>query len=256
MADPGDPARALHDPAPPESRAAPEVGRRAARVAAVALVLLGLLVLLGWVIGSDALRRVVVDGPRMKPYTAIAFVVTGLAVLLPRARAVGLLIVLTWSVLSGGEWFLGALGGFDQWLIGSTPDGPQPGRAARPTVIAFGALALAGLVDHRAVLGAVGAPAAQAGLRCCALIRAGLLVIAAGTAYGALVGYLVGNNAFYGSAGVTGSAVHTALGLLVAVFALVALEPERAPARWLVARKSPGSSRARGWPGPCSRPCS
>lgn len=216
---------AAADPRPPSP-----AGLTLARAAATVLVLLGLLVLLGWLLEADILRRVVLAGPRMTPYTAIAFVLVGGAVLAGgRLRAACLAAVLAWALVTGGEWLLGGLGGFDRWLIPGAPDSPEAGRAAQTTVVAFGALSLAALLGDRAPR-----------------LRVALLTSAGAVAYGALIGHLVGDQDFYGKAGTSGTAIHTAVGLLVAVVALAALRPEAVPARWVLSRTFSGFVAASG----------
>lgn len=206
----------------PRSVAAPAVVDRAERVArslGAGLVAMGVLVLIGWATDVEALLRIIPGGPRMVPYTALAFCCFGTAVALgdarPRVRQALLVVLLAWSVLTLAEWLLGLGNGFDALLTGRGYTDSQPGRAAPPTVVGFGLLAVAAMTTRSAV-------------------RTGLLTAGGLVAFGAVIGHVLGVDNFYGRQDVTGTALHTAIGLLVATGALTFAHGGREPARTLL----------------------
>jgi PAS domain S-box-containing protein len=132
-------------------------------VAAGALaVVVGALVLVGWAFDINALKSVLPDWVSMKPNTALAFLLTGITVLLScphsipdgdesaaaasfstpwsRAGHLGTLLAGLIGLLSLGEYAFGWNPGFDQWLFPEPPGAvgtSHPGRMAPDTALCF-----------------------------------------------------------------------------------------------------------------------
>ena len=133
-----------------------------------AAMLVGAAVLVGWALDSAALKSVLPGWVSMKPNTAVAFLLTGIAVLLPRpprpplhrppspaslrlSRACALLAGLI-GLLSLAEYAFAWNPGFDQWLFTEPPGAvgtSHPGRMAPDTAICFVLLAVGGEFSRR-----------------------------------------------------------------------------------------------------------
>ena len=122
---------------------------------AVLAAVTGGLVLVGWAFDIDALKSILPVWVAMKPNTAIAFILTGIAVLpfsLPPAtlftrlaRLCGLLAGLI-GLLTLCEYASGWNPGFDQWLFpepASAVGTSHPGRMAPEAALCFALLAAA-----------------------------------------------------------------------------------------------------------------
>ena len=150
------------------------------RGAAVACILIGGQVLLGWALGVDVLKSLLPGLVTMKANTAVGFVLGGLALLRPTRRwgaACGAGVAAL-GLLTLAEYFLGVDLGIDQWLFREPPGAigtPFPNRMAPTTALCF-ALLGAALVLANTGRGLV---AAQS-----------LALAAATVAVTALVGYL------------------------------------------------------------------
>jgi len=115
----------------------------AAHVCASWVLAVGLLVLLGWATGSEALKRILPEMASMKANTALCFVLCGTALLL-RGRP-RVLIVLAGAagviaLVSLGEDLLGWHAGIDQVLFQDDPGGihaRHPGRMSIITAVSF-----------------------------------------------------------------------------------------------------------------------
>jgi two-component system cell cycle sensor histidine kinase/response regulator CckA len=113
-------------------------------VAATVAVAVGVVVLLGWWLGIDALKSIVPGVLTMKVNTAIAFVLLGTGMLLrargSRAAVLPLAAVVALSALVGSQYLLGRDLGVDQWLFREPPGQIgtlQPNRMAPLTVVCF-----------------------------------------------------------------------------------------------------------------------
>jgi PAS domain S-box-containing protein len=181
---------------------------RVARRCALAVLLVGLLVLTGWALEIEALKRVLPGLASMKPNTALGFVLAGIALALRRRSGVRLACGAAMIVLGGlslAQDVTGADFGIDQLLF-REPLGavhtPHPGRMSAITAVNFLLLgnALLLLGTHRAAL---------------RRILETLTLIAGGAALLALIGYLYNVAALYGLYGFGSIAIHTAATFLL-----------------------------------------
>jgi PAS domain S-box-containing protein len=184
-----------------------------ARLAGAAVTLIGGLTLIGWVLDVPRLTNVWPELPTMKVNTALAFVLSGLAVFRirdPLTRTDLALLRLAASVLAVGglatlwQYVTGADLGIDQWLVRDTagaPGSPFPGRMSPITAMNFVLLG--------AGLGLLTRPRAA---------RAAQSLILAVGAIGlvTLIGYLYGVSALVGEFNVYSTiALHTTVAFLV-----------------------------------------
>lgn len=218
--------------------------RTIARVGGGLLLLLGVLVLLGWVRNIGILTSVLPDRITMKPNTAIGFLFLGLALFLlagtRRTRntqiwcaacAAGVILA---GLLTSTEYFLHADLGIDQWMFKDAAQFPYPGRMAHITAFTF---CLAGLSVLLLALSEKRATVSQA--------------LAATTGLGAIfaiIGYLYGVPLLYGSIEYTSMALHTGAGFLVAALSILFCRPDLGlmsvltnpyPGGWLARRLLP-----------------
>ena len=119
---------------------------RISRGAGIAVVLLGLIALLGWSLGVEALKSVVPGLHSMKVNTALCFILAGVAVgLLPARgawliRAMATVALVAIALISIGEYVVGHDLGIDEWFVRdpvSVRNGLPPGRMALATALAF-----------------------------------------------------------------------------------------------------------------------
>ena len=209
--------------------------QRVPPLAAVLAVVVGMMVLVGWVLQLPLLTRVVPSLPAMMPNTAAAFVLAGTALWLLGPPAAGhwrrrlgqglaLLVALFGGVVLG-EYVVGWRLGLDLWLFRDELAGAGmrfPGRPSPHTAVAFVLVGLAlALLDadrrrgHRPAM--VLAP------------------LSAAVSLGVLLGYIYQVRYLYGMATVTGMALHTAVTFLVLNTALLACRPDRQPTRTFIA---------------------
>ncbi len=145
------------DPVSGAPAAQPRMTPKLVVAAAGALaVVVGALALAGWALDIDVLKSVLPDWVSMKPNTAVAFLLTGIAVLLSgprpppeadealtpwsRAGRLGSLLAGLIGLLSLGEYAFGWNPGFDQWLFPEplgTVGTSHPGRMAPDTALCF-----------------------------------------------------------------------------------------------------------------------
>ena len=198
-------------------------------------ILLGTVVLLGWVLGSELLTGIGPGQTTMKANTASSLCALGAAVLLRRfgarraAAGVGLLVLAV-----GGatlvEYLLGTGGGIDE-LVFVDPNRLQAGRMGVNTAAAFCLLGTALLLLRR-------------GGRRPTLAAHGCAIGALTIAFLAVMGYLNGIKALYGPASYTAMALSTALALsLVALSFLASSSAYGLPA--IALAPSPGGRIAR-----------
>jgi diguanylate cyclase (GGDEF)-like protein len=207
-----------------------------ARGAAVAVILIGVLVLVGWTWRIDWLTSIMPGGAQMKPNTAFGFVVAGLALLASRSGAAPLLRPAGWLSL-----LLLALGmatlhqflhdvdlGIDSLLVnpGWPPSDPLTGaRMSQLTALAFALLGLLGMVRNHVVVQAL------------AMLVLLLALFALGAA-----SYALGSSDRF--IGLNPIAVHTAFCLLLLALGWLASRPESGMMR-AVSADSLGGSLAR-----------
>ena len=113
-------------------------------VAAFVAVAVGMVVLLGWWFGVDALKSIAPGVLTMKVNTAITFVLLGIGLLLrargSHAAVLPLAAVIILSGVVGSQYLLGGDLGVDQWLFRELPGQIgtiEPNRMAPMTVICF-----------------------------------------------------------------------------------------------------------------------
>jgi len=206
------------------------------RLAALAVLLLGGAVLIGWLFEVEFLRRPAPGLVAMKFNTAGGFLATGAALLALRAaplgsrrRVLGLALaalVATLGALTLLEYLAGVDLGVDQllWM-----DEPHPlataylGRMAPGTAVSFLLLGVSLLLLERWSSASLWAAAA-------AHVLATL----------ALVGYAYGVSALYGLGAYTSMALHTAAGLWLGSLAILAAPPARGFPRVFVSRTAGG----------------
>ena len=133
-----------------------------AALAGLAATAVGIVALVGWILGIDALKSLLPGLLTMKVNTAICFVLLGSALLVlsratddPRARSAGVLLAgaaASVALATGGQYVTGIDLGIDQLLF-TDPAGSVgtvvPGRMSPVTAICFVLLALAALAAPR-----------------------------------------------------------------------------------------------------------
>jgi PAS domain S-box-containing protein len=209
--------------------------RLVAPLAAMLVMVVGVLVLGGWALQLPLLTSVVASLPAMMPNTAVAFLLTGAALWLlgPQhasrwRRRVGQGIALVVALFGGvvlGEYLAGWRLGLAVWLFGQelTSGGMRfPGRPSPHTAVAFVLVGLAlALLDadrrggHR--------PAMM------------LAPLSAAVALVALLGYGYHVRYLYALSAATGMALHTAVMFVLVNLAVLASRPERQPVRTFLA---------------------
>ena len=218
----------------------PRFARTIPFVAGTSAAGIGLLVLLGWALGSDALKTVVPGLIAMQPLTAVCFILSGVALAAaPRQKGswwtvlAPAILVLLISLQTLIEYAFDADFGTDQLLFGNLVDRQplaygHPGRMAEPTAISFACSALALLLAR-----------SRAGLAYSFCATAPLIVAAA-----VLLGYLFGVEPLGAVFAFTYVAIHTALGLGLLAVSLLALRPDVGWVRYMLGR-SVGAAAAR-----------
>jgi PAS domain S-box-containing protein len=186
---------------------------------------LGAVGVIGWLTGLTWLTVIVPGQPQMKANTALALLLVGIAGALRRKQHAGrsrtalancaALIVFAVGAETLAEYALQIDLHIDQ-LLAPSSGGPYPGRPSPPTAFALASLGAALLVFDLRVGGHF-RPSEW------------LALCAAFTAFVSLVGIVLGVGPLYrlpGTAAVTGVAVPTAVGLLLASAGLLLLRPE------------------------------
>lgn len=203
---------------------APPWAERIPRVVALILLGLGLLVLIGWLLDLDPLKRVLPGLVSMKVNTALAFLFLGAGLAAaapvdPRHRsALGARLfggpVLALALLTLLQYLTGASLGIDEALIpdDDTTDTPAAGRMSLVTALGLAFAASTLLFDTFRFRWRRGAQWANA-----VLVGISLLATA---------GFLYGDRSFTGaSAASSGMAIHTLLGLALFSVAYFAARP-------------------------------
>ena len=190
-------------------------------LAALAALLLGGLVLVGWRVGSATLVTVAPGLAAMSPVTAMAFIVAGLSLSARRLRRPRLAAAAALLLMAmGAAVLLGyATAGHDvlnPYLGNRLSDAPDSlqGLTAPATAAGFLLLGVALFA-----LGASGRQAERVIVVCCVsgLLLSGL----------ALLGYAYGVEGLYATAAYRTTALHTAAGLFVLFGACILNDPER-----------------------------
>jgi PAS domain S-box-containing protein len=204
------------------------VFERLARLGALAVVAVGLVVLSGWAFDVTRLRGPIPGLIEMKANTAIAFVLSGASLWLlvrrdldPRLRRIARVCAGAAALigaLSLAEYVLGRNLGIDQLLFHDPPEGPvdptvNPGRLAPQSAVNFILLGLA--------LCWFDGPARRA--------RAAQALVLTVTAVSllAVLGYVYSSGQFSTVAAFHPMAVHTALAFLALGLGIVLARPER-----------------------------
>ena len=209
-----------------------------ARAASILLMLLPSVVLVGWIIGDETLKRIHRGFVAMNPLTAVDFILAGVALwLLHReggggrhafARVLGGVIALT-GLLALGSILLGQ-SGVDQWLfhdrlgIGST----TPNRMSPTTATDFVLMGVALLL--------VDAESAH-GVRPAQI----LALVAFGIALVAVTGYLYGTTSLYQVKSYIPMALHTATMFVVLATGLLSVRPQRGLVARIISDSAGGS---------------
>ncbi len=196
--------------------------RTVARLGGVLLLILGALVLLGWLWNIGLLTTVLPGRMAMKPNTAIGFLFLGLALyMLTRsektritqiwcAASAGVVILI--GLLTLSEYLLQADLGIDQLLFKDLAQSPFPGRMAHITAfnfcIAGFSVLLFAFSEKRANISQVFA--ATTGL----------------SALFAVIGYLYGLPVLYGSVQYTSMALHTGVGFMICSVSVLFCYPD------------------------------
>ncbi len=198
------------------------------------LLLLGAIVLFGWLSGAESLLTILPGRTTMKPNTALLFFAAGVALALSlsasraarrAARIVAVLIALI-GLLTLFEYLFHTSFGIDEFLLHDPYQHPFPGRMAPITAINF---VLAG-----ALLLLVCGSRLQ---RIFGHILAFFLAI---DAFTTIVGYLYGVSVFYGSGSYTSMAFHTGIGFLILAVGALVSDPNARMIRILCAPETGG----------------
>ncbi|MEI6149977.1 MAG: CHASE3 domain-containing protein, partial [bacterium] len=205
-------------------------------IAALAISVGGL-VLVGWALDIAALKSILPGWVSMKPNTAVAFVLIGIAILssFPRptvllsrvARLCGWLAGVI-GLLTLVEYISGWNPGFDQWLfpeLAATVGTSNPGRMAPDTALCFALLAV-GLETVRALR--------RRSLMLIGTVILGGLVITIAVA--AISTYFTPALGVFGWCGLTNMAAPTAAGFVVLGLALVELARQTSGLKWTLGR--------------------
>lgn len=192
-----------------------------AHATAIALVLLGVVVLGGWIFDIEVLKVILPGYISMKANTAVAFACAGISVLLilhpPRSRSLRYvaaffaLIVFGIGCFTLGEYLLHIDLKIDELLFRDYVQNPYPGRLAPITAVNFCSAGLALL------LSSVSKKSAK---------WAQLLALVTGlSALLAIIGYAYGVPLLYGSFQYTSMALHTGVGFLILSFSVLHCQP-------------------------------
>jgi signal transduction histidine kinase/ActR/RegA family two-component response regulator len=226
-----------------------KVYRIAARTGGVVLLILGILVLLGW-LWKIALLTAFFPGPiTMKPNTAIGFVFLGLALFLltrySKARSTQLwcaasaTVVILVGLVTLSEYLFHFDLGIDQFLFKDVVQSTYPGRMAHITAFNF---CIAGLSVLLLALSEKRASIAQA-----------LAATTGLSSIFAIIGYLYGVPVLYGSIEYTSMALHTGLGFLAGSLSVLFCRPDLGlmsvltnpyPGGWLASKLLPVAALA------------
>ncbi len=188
------------------------------------LVILGTLVAIGWLFGIERLKSVLPGLSTMKFNAAIGFVVAGISIAAAGSRkewrgaaAPGGIFLILLGALTLAEYFAGLNFGIDELVVrdrGVLTGSGVPGRMSPLTAVAWLALGAAIVLIAR-------------GRRTRVVAAGHFISVAAGfVAFLAAAGYAFGAQAFGLLGSYTAMAIHTALGLLMAVAATLLTRAE------------------------------
>ena len=196
--------------------------RVAARTGGVVLLTLGALVLLGWLWKIESLTTFLPGPITMKANTAIGFVFLGLALFLltwySKARSTQLwcaasaTVVILIGLVTLSEYLFHSDLGIDQFLFKDVVQSTYPGRMTHITAFNF---CIAGLSVLLLALSERRASIAQ-----------GLAATTGLSSIFAIIGYLYGVPALYGSIEYTSMALHTGLGFLIGSLSVLFSRPD------------------------------
>lgn len=215
-------------------------------LASILLVALGSAVLVGWMFDTQWLKSISPDWAKMKPNTALCFILAGVALWCLqdeqsqiRARLAGLASAATIAfiaLLTLGEHLFGANLGIDELLFrdsGTAIPGPSPLRMSLAATVCFLLLSLSLLGLDRRTCGGHRPTLALALALLAGLI--GLLAFA---------GYLYGAKSLYAVSPFAKMALHTAVLFVVAAAGILCARPDEGPLSILAAQGT-GSTMAR-----------
>lgn len=214
------------------------------KVCAWSLIALGGLVITGWAFDIDSLKSILPGFISMKVNTAIGFALAGVSLLLLLRRDGGDAKVRPYVILFAALVFLigflnliqyifGVDLRIDQLLVHDSSPGPYPGRLAPVTAVDFTVCGI-GLVLLACSRGIVLAQL--------------LALLAAFSAFLAIIGYAFGVPLLYGSVRYTSMALHTGVGCVLLAAGLLAARPQsgimavlvtRGPGGWMARRLLP-----------------
>jgi signal transduction histidine kinase len=188
--------------------------RRLSGVLALLVVLLAVVVLLGWALGSEALTHLHPALPAMVPTTATCLLLNAIALLSLRAGGRGFVLAVLLALGTGG---MGAATLTSYLWEGPWPaSGPLAARMSPPTSLTLLLL--------------------DASLLCMGLRRDRTLAVAPWVALAALLpplialsGYAFAESRLYSSGAGVGIALHSAVGLTLLCVGALTLEPQRGP---------------------------
>ncbi len=193
--------------------------------AGVAVVFVGSLVLVGWLLGIDALKSISPTFVTMKANTAVGLVLAGTALWLQSARrgapwagtVAGFcsVVVALIGALTLSQYVFGWDLGIDQLLFNESAGAvgtSNPGRMAPTTALNFTLFGLGLLLSQR-----------ERGYRASWL----LVLPAASVAALAALGYAYGDEGGYSFSTYTKMALHTSLAFMVLALGLLLVRPER-----------------------------
>ncbi len=226
-----------------------KVYRTIARCGSILLMLLGILVLLGWVFHVGVLTSVLPGRITMKANTAIGFLFLGISLFLStRSRqsrgtqlscAISASIVISLGLLTLLEYLFHADLGIDQLLFRDVAQLSYPGRMAHITAFNF---CIAGC---SVLLLAFSEKQAR--------LSQGLAAVTGLSAVFAIIGYLYGVPLLYGSIEYTSMALHTGIGFLIGSLSVLFCRPDHGlmsvltspyPGGWLARKLLPVAALA------------
>ena len=191
----------------------------------ILLIVLGASVATGWLLEIDTLKSVLPNLSTMKFNTALCFIAAGAGIWLSGSKRLDRrqwsLVSATFLIMVAGlsfaQYLLRINLGIDEWAVKDTgvlTGSGHPGRMSPLAAVAFISLGFG--------ISAVGS--GKSGRA----ISAGhyVSIIAGFVAFLAAAGYAFGAEAFWGIGFYTAMAVHTAVGLMIAVAAMLATRPD------------------------------
>ena len=206
---------------------------RIADACALATAAVGLLVMVGWLLGIEPLKRVLPGLVAMKFNTALAFVVAGAALWWRQRPALRLglgALVATFGALALGEYLSGRDWGIDQLFFREVPAAPAaafpPGRMAPATSVCFLLCGLALMCSRGSKRGPRpgSTPAVEAGLGRGFVVDV-LAFGAAAIAGFALIGYATGTESLRHLPGFISMALNTAAAFVLLAAGILCAVP-------------------------------